>query len=68
MKSDLTVVGAGFFVLTVSERCAEELGPDVVVLDHRDHNGGNAYSEPEPVTNIALAMTGSLSSGGADPL
>ena len=45
---DLVVVGSGFFGLTIAERCANELGLKVLVLERRHHLGGNAYSEEEP--------------------
>jgi UDP-galactopyranose mutase len=49
--ADLLVVGAGFFGLTVAERAAE-MGLRVLVIDRREHIGGNAYSEVEPTTGI----------------
>jgi len=55
---DLVVVGSGFFGLTVAERCAAELGLRVLVLDRRDHIGGNAYSEDEPETGIEIHRYG----------
>ena len=58
MDPDLVVVGSGFFGLTVAERCAVELGLRVVVLDRRDHIGGNAYSEREPSTGIEVHRYG----------
>ncbi len=58
MNVDLVVVGSGFFGLTVAERCAAELGLRVLVLDRRDHIGGNAYSEPEPETGIEVHRYG----------
>ena len=48
LNADLVVVGSGFFGLTIAERCANELGLKVLVLDRRHHLGGNAYSEAEP--------------------
>src|ERR1700758_2526639 len=56
--ADLVVVGAGFFGLTVAERVATELDRRVLVLDRRDHLGGNAYSEPEPETGIEVHRYG----------
>ena len=47
---DLVIVGSGFFGLTIAERCARDLGLRVLVIDRREHIGGNAYSEPEPET------------------
>ncbi len=55
---DLVVVGAGFFGLTIAERCAAELGLKVLVLDRRHHLGGNAYSEREPETGIEVHKYG----------
>ena len=57
-KPDLVVVGSGFFGLTVAERCANELGLDVLVLERRSHLGGNAYSEVEPETGIEVHTYG----------
>jgi UDP-galactopyranose mutase len=58
VTTDLLVVGSGFFGLTVAERAATELGLNVLVLDRRSHIGGNAYSEPEPLTGIEVHRYG----------
>ncbi|MEO5652447.1 MAG: UDP-galactopyranose mutase, partial [Marmoricola sp.] len=55
---DLVIVGAGFFGLTLAERCANELGLKVLVFERRHHLGGNAYSEPEPETGIEVHVYG----------
>jgi len=55
---DLVIVGSGFFGLTIAERCANELGLKVLVLDRRHHIGGNAYSEPDPETGIEVHVYG----------
>ena len=55
---DLVVVGSGFFGLTIAERCANDLGLKVLVLERRHHLGGNAYSEPEPETGIEVHVYG----------
>jgi UDP-galactopyranose mutase len=55
---DLVVVGSGFFGLTVAERMASELGQRVLVIDRREHIGGNAYSEREPTTGIEVHRYG----------
>jgi UDP-galactopyranose mutase len=55
---DLVVAGSGLFGLTVAERCASDLGLKVLVVDRRDHIGGNAYSEPEPETGIEIHRYG----------
>ncbi|MGH3446130.1 MAG: UDP-galactopyranose mutase [Nocardioidaceae bacterium] len=58
MNADLVVVGSGLFGLTIAERCANDLGLNVLVLDRRSHVGGNAYSEPEPETGIEVHKYG----------
>lgn len=58
MDADLIVVGSGFFGLTVAEQCATNLGLKVLVIDRRDHIGGNAYSEPDPETGIEVHRYG----------
>ena len=55
---DLVVVGSGFFGLTVAERVATQLDKRVLVIDRRDHIGGNAYSAPEPETGIEVHVYG----------
>lgn len=58
MNADLIVVGSGFFGLTIAERAARQLGLSVIVLDRRDHIGGNAYSEREATTDIEVHKYG----------
>ncbi len=58
MNVDLVVVGSGFFGLTIAERVANELGLKVLVLERRDHLGGNAYSEADPETGIEVHRYG----------
>ncbi|HEY2879950.1 NAD(P)-binding protein, partial [Nocardioides sp.] len=57
-QPDLVVVGSGFFGLTIAERCANELGLNVLVLERRRHLGGNAYSEADPETGIEVHVYG----------
>ena len=58
MNADLVIVGSGFFGLTVAQQCAENLGLNVVVVDRRNHLGGNAYSEKDPETGIEVHRYG----------
>lgn len=58
MNPDLVVVGSGFFGLTVAERAARELDLKVLVVERRDHLGGNAYSEDDPDTGIEIHRYG----------
>ncbi|WP_098388890.1 UDP-galactopyranose mutase [Corynebacterium renale] len=55
---DLIVVGSGFFGLTVAERAASQLDKKVLVVERRNHIGGNAYSEAEPETGIEVHKYG----------
>ena len=57
-RADLVIVGAGLFGLTIAERCADDLGLKVLILDRRNHVGGNAYSAPEPETGIEVHKYG----------
>ncbi len=52
--TDLVVVGAGLYGLTVAERCASQHGMNVLVVDRRPHIGGNAYSSVDPDTGIEV--------------
>ena len=58
MSADLVVVGSGFFGLTIAERCAADLGLRVLVVERRNHIGGNAYSEPDQQTGIEVHRYG----------
>jgi UDP-galactopyranose mutase len=58
VNADLVIVGSGFFGLTIAERCANDLGLRVLILERRAHIGGNAYSEPEPQTGIEIHRYG----------
>jgi UDP-galactopyranose mutase len=57
--ADLVVVGSGFFGLTIAERAAADLDLEVLVLERRDHIGGNAYSAPDADTGIEVHVYGS---------
>ena len=58
MTYDLIVVGSGFFGWTVAEQAASELGKRVLIVEKRDHLGGNAYSEKDPDTGIEVHKYG----------
>ncbi len=51
-KYKYVVVGSGFFGAVVAERIANQLGEPVLVLEKRDHIGGNCYSVDHPETGI----------------
>ena len=46
MKTDVLVVGAGFSGSVVARQLAEQ-GLDIVVIDRRDHIGGNAHDRED---------------------
>jgi UDP-galactopyranose mutase len=58
VRADLVVAGSGLFGLTIAERCARDLGLRVLVVERRDHIGGNAHSEFEPSTGIEVHRYG----------
>ncbi len=58
LTADLVIVGSGFFGLTIAERCAQDLGLRVLIVERRSHIGGNAYSEREPDTGIEVHRYG----------
>lgn len=49
---DFLVVGAGFAGAVMAERLAREGGKRVLVIDRRDHIGGNAYDERDRAGNL----------------
>ncbi|MCU1689938.1 MAG: glf [Jatrophihabitantaceae bacterium] len=55
---DLIVVGSGLFGLTVAETVSRTLGKRVLILESREHIGGNAWSELEPTTGIEVHRYG----------
>ncbi len=57
--SDLLVVGAGLFGLTVAREAAERHGLSVTVIDRRAHLGGNAFDRADPHTGILVHPYGS---------
>ena len=46
------IAGSGFFGAVMAERIANVLGEPVLVLEKRDHFGGNSFSEQDPETGI----------------
>jgi UDP-galactopyranose mutase len=46
------VVGSGFFGTTIAERIASQLNQKVLVIDKRNHIGGNCFSETDSETGI----------------
>ena len=49
---DFLVVGSGFFGCVIAERIASVLKKNILIIDKRDHIGGNCFSAIDPVTKI----------------
>jgi UDP-galactopyranose mutase len=56
---DVVVVGSGFYGLTSAEVIARDFNLKVLVLEKRDHIGGNAYSYMDEETGIEIHKYGS---------
>lgn len=52
------VVGSGFFGSVIAERIANNLNEQVVVIDKRNHLGGNCFSEFDDETGIEFHKYG----------
>lgn len=52
MKTDFLIVGSGFYGSVLAERIASILKKKVLVIEKRNHIGGNCYSEFDKTTNI----------------
>lgn len=57
--ADVVVVGTGFYGLTIAERVASQTGRRVMMLERRNHIGGNAYSHNDSETGIEVHTYGS---------
>lgn len=51
-RPDYLIVGAGFFGTVLAERIANELNRTVLVIESRNHIGGNCYSLKDKETGI----------------
>lgn len=54
----VVIVGAGFYGAVMAERFANVLGWKVLVLEKRNHMGGNCWSCPDPDTGIEVHTYG----------
>ena len=53
------VVGCGFSGAVFAERIASVLGEKVLIIEERNHIGGNSWSEKDPETGIECHKYGS---------
>ena len=58
MDCNYLVVGAGLYGSVIAERIAHDLGEEVLVIDKRDHIGGNCFSDIDPDTGIEYHVYG----------
>lgn len=58
LNYDLIVVGSGLFGLTVAQRVSELLSKRVLIIERRDHLGGNAFSEIDEELGIEVHKYG----------
>jgi UDP-galactopyranose mutase len=54
---DIVIVGAGLFGSVIAEQASRD-GLKVVVLESRDHIGGNCYTEDDEQTGINIHKYG----------
>jgi len=54
---DLCIVGAGLSGATIARLAADD-GKKVLVIDKRDHIGGNVYDTVDPISRIRISMYG----------
>ena len=50
IKTDFLIIGAGLYGCVLAERISSVLKKEVIILEKRDHIGGNCYSEVDPIT------------------
>lgn len=52
IKTDFLIAGSGLYGCVLAERIANVLKKKVIILERRNHIGGNCYSEIDKQTNI----------------
>lgn len=58
-KYRYVIVGSGFFGAVIAERIANILNEEVLVIEKRNHIGGNCFSETDQATGIEFHTYGS---------
>ena len=56
--ADFLIIGAGFYGCVLAERIANVLKKKVLIIDQRDHIGGNCYSKIDKNTGIEYHVYG----------
>ena len=57
-KYYVLIIGCGLSVIVIAERFANDLGKKVLIIDKRDHIGGNIYDYVDEDTNILMNKYG----------
>jgi len=57
-KYDILIIGCGLSGIVIAERFANDLGKKVLIIDKRDHIGGNVYDYVDEDTNILINKYG----------
>lgn len=57
-EADLVIVGAGLFGMTIAERAASVFGKRSLIIEQRNHIGGNAFSYFDPETSVEVHKYG----------
>ena len=55
----IIIVGSGLFGLTIAQLVASKLNKRVLIIEKRNHPGGNSWSETDPTTGIEFHTYGS---------
>ncbi len=55
---DVIVVGCGLSGVVIAERFANQLGKKVLIVERRDHVGGNVYDYIDNETNLLVSKYG----------
>ena len=53
------VIGSGFYGAVIAERIANDLNEKVLVIEKRNHIGGNCFSKTDEETGIEVHEYGS---------
>jgi UDP-galactopyranose mutase len=59
LNPQIIIVGSGLFGLTIAEQIATKLNLEVLIVEKREHIGGNAWSEIHPESGIEVHKYGS---------
>jgi UDP-galactopyranose mutase len=58
METDILIVGCGLSGAVIAERLASQYNKKVLIIDKRDHIGGNCYDYIDEKTNIRVSKYG----------